>query len=458
MRHRCDRPVAAADPDDHPGAEGVAQRSALGDRLEHVGQRRLRRAACPELTRRPCARSGTPRAPTSLGHPCSRGPRQPIHRQLNRVCCNASWPTSAGSPVFQSTTVVPPSGSANTASMRPRTTVSPRVMSNGTSTSTGVRAAHGDAANAACSSARRSGVGRPARRRRHRAGRRGRRAARRRRSAAPSRETPVPSKACGSGRSGSRRCSRVDAADGVASDVHKALTDSCGGKATGGAWSRRSRSASNASTSAASRRDRHHVVGRRLPCAAARTSTAPRSTSERRAPNGSAGQDASITLSRNGFGSPSGGAGAQCSMMPHGLAPAADASMTSLISIRNSDGPRRLGLGGAPLVAGQQQRVFRAGQRHIEQPAFLVDLPLLEVAIVLGRWLVGQLLSIVHVGAVEHGHAVFRHRRAVSAQQRRQIAGVGQPGAASTPWTGRPARSGAAPRRPPTPAPWRRAR
>ena len=63
---------------------------------------------------------------------------------------------SGGSPVFQSTTVVPPSSSAKIASMRPRTTRPPMTMSNGTSTSIGVRAAHGDTANAACNSARSS--------------------------------------------------------------------------------------------------------------------------------------------------------------------------------------------------------------------------------------------------------------------------------------------------------------
>src|ERR1700739_3220186 len=60
------------------------------------------------------------------------------------ACRVASGPCG-GSPVFQSTTVAPPSGSANTASMRPRTTVSPMAISNGTSTSTAVRPAHGDA-------------------------------------------------------------------------------------------------------------------------------------------------------------------------------------------------------------------------------------------------------------------------------------------------------------------------
>ena len=37
------------------------------------------------------------------------------------MCCNSSG-VVGGSPVFQSTTVTPPSSSANTASMRPRTT------------------------------------------------------------------------------------------------------------------------------------------------------------------------------------------------------------------------------------------------------------------------------------------------------------------------------------------------
>ncbi|COX27715.1 Uncharacterised protein [Mycobacterium tuberculosis] len=62
-----------------------------------------------------------------------------------------------GLPVFQSTTVAPPSGSTNTASMRPRTTVSPIGISNGTSTAAGVRAAHDDAVNALCNAANSSG-------------------------------------------------------------------------------------------------------------------------------------------------------------------------------------------------------------------------------------------------------------------------------------------------------------
>ncbi len=77
------------------------------------------------------------------------GPGQPVHRELDGGV-PAAASSAGGSPVFQSTTVTPPSGSAKTASMRPRTIVSPSAISNGTSTSTGVRAAHGEALNASC--------------------------------------------------------------------------------------------------------------------------------------------------------------------------------------------------------------------------------------------------------------------------------------------------------------------
>ena len=113
---------------------------------------RRRPAATRERRSRRTARSGTRRAPR-MRAAAQRRPRQPVDGELNGGVPH--WPPACrgGSPVFQSTTVAPPSASSNTASMRPRTTVSPMTMSNGTSTSTGVRAAHGDAMNAACSSA-----------------------------------------------------------------------------------------------------------------------------------------------------------------------------------------------------------------------------------------------------------------------------------------------------------------
>ncbi|CKS53171.1 Uncharacterised protein [Mycobacterium tuberculosis] len=73
---------------------------------------------------------------------------------------------------------------------------------------------------------------------------------------------------------------------------------------------------------------------------AAATSAAPRSTSPRRAANGSAGQTASIALSHNGFRSSPAGADAHCSTTPQGSPAAAERSMMSLSSHRNSDGPR----------------------------------------------------------------------------------------------------------------------
>ena len=59
-------------------------------------------------------------------------------------------------------------------------------------------------------------------------------------------------------------------------------------------------------------------------------------------------------------------------------------------------GATGLGLRGAPMVTRQQQGVLGAGERHVQQPALLVDAALLEAPLVIGD-LVGQTLSIVDV-------------------------------------------------------------
>jgi hypothetical protein len=59
-------------------------------------------------------------------------------------------------------------------------------------------------------------------------------------------------------------------------------------------------------------------------------------------------------------------------------------------------GATGFGLGGAPMVTRQQQGVLGAGDRHVQQPALLVDAALLEVPFVIGD-LVRQALSIADV-------------------------------------------------------------
>jgi hypothetical protein len=75
----------------------------------------------------------------------------------------------------------------------------------------------------------------------------------------------------------------------------------------------------------------------------------------------------------------------------------------------------------------QQQGVLGAGDRDVQQPALLVDAALFEAAPVIGD-LVGQPLSIVDVCGVEHRDTVLGDGGAVTAQQRRQISSVGEPG------------------------------
>ena len=94
----------------------------------------------PDL-RRSAQRPGRPRP--AGRQPAGRRQRAPIAAEPGR------WP------VFQSTTSNPPSGeSANTASIRPRTSRPPISVSNGTSTSAGHRSAHSPASNRDLSSAR----------------------------------------------------------------------------------------------------------------------------------------------------------------------------------------------------------------------------------------------------------------------------------------------------------------
>ncbi len=91
-------------------------------------------------------------------------------------------------------------------------------------------------------------------------------------------------------------------------------------------------------------------------------------------------------------------------------------------------GAARFGLGGAPVVAGHQQGVLGAGDRDVEKPAFLVDASLLEL-IAVGDDAVGQSLPVADRRGVQHRHPVQSPGCAVAAQQRRQVGGVGQPGA-----------------------------
>jgi hypothetical protein len=80
------------------------------------------------------------------------------------------------------------------------------------------------------------------------------------------------------------------------------------------------------------------------------------------------------------------------------------------------------------MMAGQQQCVFGPGDGHIQQPALLVDAPLLELTAVL-EYAVGQLLSISDMRGVQDRDAGCAGRCAVTTQQRRQVSGFGEPGA-----------------------------
>ena len=75
----------------------------------------------------------------------------------------------------------------------------------------------------------------------------------------------------------------------------------------------------------------------------------------------------------------------------------------------------------------QQQGVLGSGQRHIQQSPLLVTAPHGEDILVL-RDLVGQRFTIVHVAGVQHRYAVLGQRGPVATQQRRQLAGIGEPG------------------------------
>ncbi len=75
----------------------------------------------------------------------------------------------------------------------------------------------------------------------------------------------------------------------------------------------------------------------------------------------------------------------------------------------------RLDAGGSPVVAGQQQGVFRTGDRHVQQPALLVEATLIQLAAVC-RDCVRQLLSIGDVRGVQHWHAVYALGGPVAAQ------------------------------------------
>ena len=183
---------------------------------------------------------------------------------------------------------------------------------------------------------------------------------------------------------------------GVAADSTSALTDSCGGQRRRAPLRRAaSRSASSASTSAAQSVD---VVGvRRLDARRAAIALA-----HQRGP----AVDVAAPRARR-IGGPdrldhacraTGSAHRRQARAPTarrrrtGRRPSADGVDDVLDLAEELRRPARLGLGGAPVVTGQQQRVLGAGERHVQQPALLVDATLIERALVLGD-LVGQRLS-----------------------------------------------------------------
>ena len=105
------------------------------------------------------------------------------------------------------------------------------------------------------------------------------------------------------------------------------------------------------------------------------------------------------------------------------------------------------------MVTGQQQCVLGAGERHVQQSAFLVDTALIEPALVLG-YLVRQAVSDrsrprCRAPGRRVGPAVARSPRSSGGR----LGSVGEPGAASTPLTETLGRSGAARPPPATPGP-----
>ena len=325
-----------------------------------------------------------------------------------------------------------------------------------------MRAAHDDTAKAACSSASRSASARPS----SPSTAPGRSSRSNNRSAWKNRCTQswnaVPSSACGSGRTGSATLQPAQRALGIAADVHQRAHRQLRRAAPpAGRCERRSRSASSASTSAAhpsTSASPRRVPGAPPAMAATDELGAAVDAGAARHPPGRRATMRSITLSRNGFDSPSAGAGAQCSTTPHGVARGrgpVDHVLDLEQEVRRS---ARLGLGGTPVMTRQQQRVLGAGERDVQQAALLVDPALIERLRVLGRSCRTSAFRSFTSDVSSTGTPCSDTVGPVAAQQRRQVAGVGQPGARATPSTGTPGRSGAAPRRPATPAPWRRAR
>ena len=216
------------------------------------------------------------------------------------------------------------------------------AMSNGTSTSIGVRAAHGDTANAACSSARPSASAR-ATSRVDRAGQ------------VVEVEEPLgaveplhPVVKCGAQQGMRIRAGRQPTAQplrhrvGVAAELHQRADRQLGGQRRRRPLGRPVPLGQQGVDVGGPAVDVVRVAGQpprhRLRHQRGATVHVARGVT----PAGSAGQTASTALSRNGFGSPSAGAGAQCSTTPHASPAAADVSMMSLSSQRNSDGPRGL--------------------------------------------------------------------------------------------------------------------
>ena len=201
----------------------------------------------------------------------------------------------------------------------------------------------------------------------------------------------MPSKACGSGRLGNRRRSRCATASGSRPSSTSVLTDSCAGSGGTGRSAARSRSASSASTSDAHPSSpsasspleltRHRLGDQR---------GAPAHVVAAASPPGRRATPPRLRCRATGSVSPSAGAGAHCSTTPQG-SPAASDSLDDVLELfEELRRAARLGLGRSPVVTGQQQRVLGAGDRHVQQPALLVDATQRETVLVV-RDLVRQL-------------------------------------------------------------------
>ena len=78
------------------------------------------------------------------------------------------------------------------------------------------------------------------------------------------------------------------------------------------------------------------------------------------------------------------------------------------------------------MVSGNQQGVFGSGDRDVEQSPFFIGATLLQLGAMGGKG-VGELLAVSHRREVEDGDSGRAGASSVTAQQRRQFGGVGQP-------------------------------